>query len=75
MKTYRLLVILAMLAACGPEQGEPAEQGTETVGAEIARDYNKAMDKARDVENLGFEQKDRLDAALEAAESRSGNDP
>jgi hypothetical protein len=57
------------LAACGTGGSDDAREREETVGTEIARDYNKAMDKARNVETLSFEQKERTDAALDEAEA------
>ena len=71
MKVLLTGMLLLALTACGYEKSEERE-GDETVGTEIARDYNNAMDKARNVEDLTFENKDRLDAALEDAE---GKDP
>jgi hypothetical protein len=62
-------MILMALAACGNSTSGDTERD-ETVGAEIARDYNNAMEKARNVEDLSFENKDRLDAALEDAEGK-----
>jgi len=37
----------------------------ETIGTEIARDLNKPMNRARNVENQVMDQKEKLDAALE----------
>ena len=37
----------------------------ETIGTEIARDLNKPMDRARNVENTVMDQKAELDKALE----------
>ena len=39
--------------------------GSETVGAEIARDYNRQMDRARNVELELDQHKRDLDAAIE----------
>ncbi len=46
----------------------------ETIGKEIADDYNAAMDKARDVENQVMEQKQKIDEALREAE-KTTQDP
>lgn len=73
MKVSLLGATLLALAACGSGPDDAEER--ETVGTEIARDYNNAMDKARNVENLSFENKDRLDAALEDAEGQSRDKP
>ena len=61
----RILVILAfglLAAGCGGSSDE------ETVGKEIADDYNEAMDKAREVEDKMQEHKEEIDKALEEAE-------
>lgn len=78
MKTSMLLGLVLALAACDPGTATPAddrEQHEETVGTEVARDYNNAMDKARNVEALNFENKDRMDAALEEAEGEPQKKP
>ena len=71
MKVLVPAMLLLAMTACGYDKSDEGERD-ETVGTEIARDYNNAMDKARNVENLTFENKDRLDGTLEAAE---GQDP
>jgi hypothetical protein len=68
MKTSLLIALSLVLTACGSGGSDDARQREDTVGTEIANDYNRAMDKARNVENLSFEQKDRLDAALQEAQ-------
>lgn len=73
MKVSLLSTILLALAACGSGPDDAEER--ETIGAEIARDYNNAMDKARNVETLNLENKDRMDAALEEAEGQSRDKP
>ena len=78
MKISMLLPLLLMtlaLAACDQGTTRTSEEREETVGTEIARDYNHAMDKARNVETLNFENKDRLDAALEEAEGEPQKKP
>lgn len=72
MKALSLLVLFTVLFACGG--GEPVEPA-ETVGQEIADGYNAALDKAREVEQLAIEQKERLDAALDAANGDAKKDP
>jgi len=69
MKVLLPGALLLALVACGYDKSDDGERD-ETVGTEIARDYNNAMDKARNVENLTFENKDRLDVAVEDAEGR-----
>jgi hypothetical protein len=39
-----------------------------TAGKEIADDYNRAMEKARAVEDQAMQQKQKIDEALKAAE-------
>ena len=71
----KMLFLLALsLAFTGCSSGESDER-EETVGAEIAAGYNAQMDKARQVEDLSFEHKDRMDAALDEAEGGSRKDP
>jgi hypothetical protein len=72
MNVYLLLSVMLLLVACGAGGSEEQE---DTVGKEIADGYNKSMDKARQVEDLGFEQKARMDAALEEADRDAGKDP
>jgi hypothetical protein len=66
MKTCVLLIGL-LLAACS------AKPEGDTVGKEIADDYQQAMDDARAVEDEAQAAKDRIDAALEEADSGSGD--
>ena len=66
------LVMFALtLAGCGggsssDESDDDGDNGT--VGAEIAEDYNRQMDKAREVESQLLESKQNIDDALEDAE-------
>ena len=69
-----LLLLVLSLAFVGCSSGESDER-EETVGAEIAAGHNAQMDKARQVEDLGFEHKDRMDAALDEAEGNSKKKP
>ena len=71
----RILLLLALsLAFVGCSSGE-SDEPEETVGAEIAAGYNAQMDKARQVEDLSFEHKDRMDAALDEAEGSAKKKP
>jgi hypothetical protein len=72
MKTLLLLALCLAFTGCSSEEPEERE---ETVGAEIAAGYNNQMEKARQVEDLSFEHKDRMDAALDEAEGNSRKDP
>ena len=72
MKTLFLLALSLVLFGCG--SGEP-DESEETVGTEIAAGYNAQMEKARQVEDLSFEHKDRMDAALDEAEGSSKKKP
>jgi outer membrane murein-binding lipoprotein Lpp len=61
----RVLVILAasvFIAGCGGTSEE------DTVGKEIADDYNEAMDKAREVEDKLLQHKEDIDKAMEEAD-------
>ena len=75
MKTSMLLAFILALVACGSGSSDDTRQREETVGTEIASDYNRAMDKARNVETLSFESKDRMDAALDEAEGETRRQP
>ncbi len=72
MKTLFLLALSLAFAGCSSGESDERE---ETVGAEIAAGYNQQMEKARQVEDLSFEHKDRMDAALDEAEGNSQKDP
>ena len=58
-----LLIGCLALAACGGSSSDD-----DTVGAEIADDYNEAMDKAAEVETQLEEHKQAVDEALKKAE-------
>lgn len=75
MRISLLLAVASLLVACGAGRNENAKEPEETIGAEIANDYNKAMDKARDIENLSLEAKDRMDAAVEEAQGTRKDKP
>ena len=64
---WLLLFMSVLLFACGGETSDDESDG-ETIGAEIADDYNNAMDKAKDLEDQIQQSKDDIDAALEDAE-------
>jgi len=62
-------VALAIAACGGGSSSDEAEDGdNDTVGAEIAEDYNRQMDKAADVEAQLLESKKNIDAAVDDAE-------
>ena len=78
MKILTMIVLALALAlvACGSDESaddatEVVEERAPTVGKVIADDYNRAMDRARAVEDKVMEQKRKIDAALNEAE----NDP
>ena len=65
---YVLLVSMACLAAAcstGESDEVAVHDDAETVGAEIASDYNRQMNRARDVEIQLDDHKRDLDAAIE----------
>ena len=62
--TMRILLMFTaalFLAACSDSSDE------DTVGKEIADDYNKAMDKAREVEEELMEHAEEIEKAVEDA--------
>jgi hypothetical protein len=69
MKFITTLAIALMLVACGSDKSDEAVEAEPTVGKEIADDYNRAMDKARAVEEQAMQQKQKIDEALEQAEN------
>jgi hypothetical protein len=69
MKVMTMLGIALMLVACGSDESDEVVEAEPTVGKEIADDYNRAMDKARAVEEQAMQQKRKIDEALEQAEN------
>ena len=69
MKFLPMLAIALMLVACGSDNSDQAVEAEPTVGREIADDYNRAMDKARAVEEQAMQQKQKIDEALEQVEN------
>ncbi len=69
MKFLLMLAIALMLVACGSDKSDEAVEAEPTVGKEIADDYNRAMDKARAVEEQAMQQKQKIDEALKQAEN------
>ena len=69
MKFMTMLAIALMLVACGSDNSDEAVEAEPTVGKVIADDYNRAMDKARAVEEQAMQQKQKIDEALEQAEN------
>lgn len=69
MKTFLLTTLFLLVAACSSGDSDEvsvrADSEPETVGAEIARDYNRQMNRARNVEIQLEDHKRDLDAAIE----------
>ncbi len=65
--SFFLVTAALAVAGCGGDSGDESEDN-DTVGAEIADDYNRQMDKAADVEAQLLESKQNIDDALEDAE-------
>ena len=71
MKTAILTTLFLLVAACSSGDSDEVKVRTdagsesETVGAEIASDYNRQMNRARDVEIQLDDHKRDLDAAIE----------
>lgn len=68
MRTIVLIVATLIFWGCS------SDEAGDTVGQEIADDYNAALDKAADVENQLLEQKEKMDQALQDAQN-SAEDP
>ena len=72
--TIGLVVMLSMglmLVSCGGDASEDESADSapgDTVGAEIAADFNKSMDKAREIEEILQDSKESIDAAVEEAD-------
>ena len=67
MKHAALMILAAVVAACGAGESDEVsvrDEG-ETIGTEIASDYNRQMNRARDVEIQLQDHKRDLDAAIE----------
>ena len=71
MRITILTTLFLLVAACSSGESDDvtvrSEPGSEsgTVGAEIARDYNQQMNRARNVEIQLDDHKRDLDAAIE----------
>ncbi len=77
MKIVTVLALALTLVACGSDEAaeaEPSVEAAPTVGKEIADNYNRALDKARDVENQVMEQRRKIDEALNDAEADPNRD-
>ena len=71
MKILLLFATTLMLFGCSSDSSDERE---ETVGKEIADDYNRAMQKAQDVEVQLQDSKQRMEEALREAE-QAAKDP
>ena len=67
MKNGMLIAAMAIMAACSAGESDEVTAGDEgeTVGAEIASDYNRQMNRARNVEIQLDDHKRNLDDAIE----------
>lgn len=74
MRIVTVITAAVFLVACSSSEDE-ARQREETVGKEIADGYNRQMDKARAVEDLSFDHKNRLDEAVQESENPPPRDP
>ncbi len=72
--TIGLAIMLSMgllFVGCGGGSSDDESSDSaagDTVGAEIAEDFNESMDKARDIEEKLQDSKEAIDAAVEEAE-------
>jgi len=73
MKILLTVILSISLFACSSDQPDELEERAETIGKEIADDYNSALDRAKEVESKLQEQKDAIDKALEEAEETAKN--
>ena len=64
----KYLVLLSALLILGCGSGSSTEEESETVGKEIAEDFNEMQDRADAVGDMLEQQKDDLDAAIEESE-------
>jgi hypothetical protein len=64
----KYLVLLGSLLILGCGSAGNSEDEAETVGKEIADDYNEMQDRAEAVGDMLEQQKQDLDAAMEEAE-------
>jgi outer membrane lipoprotein-sorting protein len=65
MKALILFALSLLMFACSSGESDSRD---ETIGKEIADDYNAAMNKAENVEALMQEQKEKMDEALKNAQ-------
>ena len=65
---FFLATLALIFAGCGSSSDKSEEDDDGTIGAEIAEDYNRQMDKAADVEAQLLESKKNIDDAVENAE-------
>ena len=66
MRVLLLAITASTFIGCGTDSRD--ETRTETVGAEIANDYNAQMQKAQNVELQLQDQKAAIDAAIEESD-------
>jgi len=66
--SFFLAALALMFSGCGSSSDKSEEDDNGTIGAEIAEDYNRQMDKAADVEAQLLESKKNIDDAVENAE-------
>ncbi len=77
MKILTMVALALTLVACGSDEAaeaEPSVEAAPTVGKEIADNYNRARDQAREVENQVMEQRRKIDEALNDAEADPNRD-
>lgn len=71
MKIIAAMLVAFCLFACSSGESDESRQREDTVGKEIADDYNRAMQKAQDVEIELQYQKQKVEEALREADSAS----
>lgn len=80
MKVYKTPVVLItaafLFAGCDAQESDAAREGErETVGSQIADDYNRQMERARDVEIQLQDKMERVEDALREADRQATKDP
>ena len=70
MRFWFVSLALALAGCGGGSSSDDSDdhEGNETIGAEIAEDYNRQMDKAANVEAQLLESKKNIDEAVDNAE-------
>lgn len=70
------LIAAFLFAGCDAQESDAARDSErETVGSQVADDYNRQMDRARDVEIQLQDKMERVEDALREADSQAAPEP